>query len=84
MLCWPKTEEKENVKLLILDEVDQYFNEHVFMYNILEWLQRSKVKFGIVMISNMIDFSVNLEAKMRSRLKFNSIVFAPYNYSKLI
>ena len=68
----------------MLDEVDQYFNEKTFIYNILEWVQRSRIKFGFIMISNMINFSANLESRLKSRLKFNSLVFAPYDYEKLI
>lgn len=32
----------------------------------------------------MVDFASNLENKSKSRLKFNSIIFAPYHYEELI
>lgn len=48
------------IKLLVLDEIDQLLGEKTFMYNITEWLQNSKIQWGLIMISNMIDFSVHL------------------------
>ena len=32
----------------------------------------------------MIDFSVKLEGRAKSRLKFNSLIFIPYDHQKLM
>ena len=50
----------------------------------LELLIKVVLVLGFIMISNMINFSANLEGRLKSRLKFNSLVFAPYDYEKLI
>lgn len=72
------------VNLIILDEIDQCFSSKTFIYNILQWTQSSTFSFGSILISNMVDFSANVEKKSRSRIKFNSVIFAPYSYEELI
>jgi len=32
----------------------------------------------------MVDFASNMESKSKSRIKFNSVIFAPYHYEELI
>ncbi len=71
---------EDEVNLLILDEIDQCLSNKSFIYNILEWTQSSAFPFGSILISNMADFSANVENKSRSRIKFNAVIFAPYSY----
>jgi len=60
---------EEDTKIIVLDEIDRFLDNQRFLYNILEWLWIG-AKLIIVMISNVIDLTVHLDAKLQSRLKF--------------
>lgn len=40
-------------------------------------------KLILVLISNVIDLTVKLDAKLQSRLKFETIIFKPYLYAQV-
>ena len=72
----------EKTKVVILDEIDQFINDQSFLYNILEWLTIG-AKLLLVFISNVIDLTIRLDSKIQSRLKFETIIFKPYNYHQI-
>lgn len=72
----------EFTKIIILDEIDQFINDQKFLYNMLEWLWVG-AKLILVLISNVIDLTVKLDAKLQSRLKFETIIFKPYLYAQV-
>lgn len=60
---------KELTKIIVLDEIDRFLDNPRFLYNMLEWLWIG-AKLILVLISNVIDLTVCLDAKLQSRLKF--------------
>jgi Cdc6-like AAA superfamily ATPase len=48
----------------------------------LEWLWVG-AKLILVLISNVIDLTLKLDAKLQSRLKFETIIFKPYSYQQV-
>ena len=73
----------EKTKIIVLDEVDQCFNDQSFVYNILQTLQIG-AKLVLIFISNVIDLTLKLDSsKLQSRLKFETIIFKPYSFQQI-
>lgn len=78
MLLKKFQEGTSKTKIIVLDEVDHFFKNEQFTYNILEWINIHQSKIILILISNVIDFATKLNAKNLSRLKnTSSIIFSP-------
>ena len=76
---------KQNI-LLIIDEIDSLVNKigSDILYNITRINQELKnTKLTIIGISNNIRFMENLDARVKSSLSEEEIIFPPYNASEL-
>lgn len=75
-------EEKKQLVVLILDEVDQLVNKisNNFLYNLTRInSELSKSQISLVGISNDLTFLDNLDPRVKSSLSEEEIVFSPYN-----
>ncbi len=68
----------EKTKIIVLDEIDHFIKDQSFFYNLLEWTHIKNSKIVLIMISNVLDLSAKLSAKIQSRMKFVNVVFKPY------
>ncbi|MBS3084816.1 orc1/cdc6 family replication initiation protein [Candidatus Pacearchaeota archaeon] len=75
-------EEKKQLVVLILDEVDQLVNKisNNFLYNLTRLnFELSKSQISLVGISNDLTFLENIDPRVKSSLSEEEIVFSPYN-----
>ncbi len=75
-------EEKKQLVVLILDEVDQLVNKisNNFLYNLTRLnFELSKSQISLVGISNDLTFLDNVDPRVKSSLSEEEIVFSPYN-----
>jgi len=75
-------EEKKQLVVLILDEVDQLVKKisNNFLYNLTRLnAELSKSQISIVGISNDLTFLENVDPRVKSSLSEEEIIFSPYN-----
>lgn len=81
-----KIDEKEQVVILILDEIDvlvQKIGDEI-LYNITRLNQElKKAKLSIVGITNDLHFITRLDPRIKSSLSEEELVFPPYNAQQL-
>mgnify|MGYP006285534289 FL=1 len=79
-------DEKENLIVLVLDEVDRLVSKcgDEVLYNLTRINQELKnAKISIVGISNDVTFTKNLDPRVRSSLNYEDLVFSPYDAIQL-
>lgn len=79
-------DEKKQVLVLIFDEIDQAVEKisDSFLYNLTRLnSELSKAQISLIGISNNINFLENIDARVRSSLGEEEIVFPPYNALQL-
>ena len=79
-------EEKKGVVLLIIDEIDALIKKigDDFLYNLTRINQNlMNVKCSIIGISNDLSFTDYLDARVRSSLSEEELIFPPYNAMQL-
>ncbi|HDD70699.1 MAG TPA: AAA family ATPase, partial [Candidatus Woesearchaeota archaeon] len=77
-------DEKPHQLLLILDEIDELIKKagDEFLYNITR-IELKKTKICIVGISNDLNFTDRLDARVRSSMSEEEIIFPPYDADQI-
>ncbi|HIQ49605.1 MAG TPA: ORC1-type DNA replication protein [Nanoarchaeota archaeon] len=81
-----KIDEKEQVVILILDEIDALVEKvgDEILYNITRLNQElKKAKLSIIGITNDLHFITRLDPRIKSSLSEEELVFPPYNANQL-
>lgn len=74
------------IPIIVLDEVDQLIlNEdgEKLLYDVLRAVEMEKVRIGLVMISNDVELTAKLDARVKSSLSEDKIIFSPYSPQQL-
>ena len=69
------------VPIVVLDEVDQLMLKdegEKLLYDILRAVEMEKARIGLIMISNDIELTAKLDARVKSSLSEEKIIFASY------
>lgn len=69
--------------IIILDEIDQILNNPEGSKLLYDLLRTNLSKIGIIAISNNLTMTFNLDARVRSSLTEESVVFKPYTPMEL-
>ena len=74
------------VPIVVLDEVDQLILKdegEKLLYDILRAVEMEKSRIGLIMISNDIELTAKLDARVKSSLSEEKIIFSSYSPAQL-